>query len=148
MKNLAKDYLEKTSKHLFTKDGKTFMKVIPIETSAGMIAVKIQFGENPDFGAISINISPAYLYNVTSSAGKEYLSPHLKWSLFPQWGERSYSVKGGKKFQDLFDKVAGKIDINLDYSDYKVRNAASDKIRDFVEKKETESFWSFFKKAV
>ena len=148
MKNLAKDYLEKTSKHLFTKDEITFMKVIPVETSAGMIAVKIQFGENPDFGAISINISPAYLYNVTSSAGKEYLSPHLKWSLFPQWGERYHSVKGRKKFQD-FDKVSEKIDINFDYSDYKVRNAVSEKIRDFVtEKKETKSFWSFFKKAV
>lgn len=110
IKNIALTYISKVHPHLYTRDGKTFMKVIPV----GNLAIRLHFGKEPSVRIIQ-NLGK---YALVSSADKAYLSPHLKEQLFPGWGERYHSVKGGKKFLNLFDQVADVIDLDAEQSEW------------------------------
>lgn len=108
-KNIALSYISKVHPHLYTRDGETFMKVIPL----GNLALRIHFGKEPSIRIIQ----DVAEYGLISSAEKAYLSPYLKEQLFPGWGARYYAVKGGKKFVDLFDQIAGLVDLPAEKSD-------------------------------
>lgn len=113
MKNLAKRYLAKASEHLFTRDGHTFMKVLPVHDCA----LQIEFGAKQSASILH----DLERFEEESSAGKRYVSQRLKWYFFPVWKECYYAVKGGKRFRALYEKITTIMDPDLNYGNYVVR---------------------------
>lgn len=109
IKNIALSYIHKVHPHLYTRDGETFMKVIPVAN----LALRIHFGKEPSVRIIN-NLES---YGLVSSQEKTYLSPYLKEYFFPSWGERYYAVKGGKKFTEFFEEVRALIDLEVENFD-------------------------------
>lgn len=97
------------------------MKVLSVNN----LAVQIEFGENKS----ATILHEVETYEEVSSAGKRYVSQRLKWWFFPVWKECYYAVKGGKRFQDLYETIAVIMDPELDYSEYTVRKSEAEKVK-------------------
>ena len=125
MNNLVKAYFSKSAQHLFTKDEKTFMRILLVHE----VVLQIEFGAQ---NSVWIVRHPDG-YACESSAGKKYLNPDLKRYLFPRWMGKTYqAVKGRWRSQGLCDQISALIEPEEDYSYGEKRQKLEEKIRQLI----------------
>ncbi|MEM6804377.1 MAG: hypothetical protein AAF696_23455 [Bacteroidota bacterium] len=93
MKNLAKSYISNCRAHLFTKDGKSFLKIMLLGDRAYCLYLsksKIRIE----------TISLLDQYNLVSLAEKVYLDPLLKYRIFSSFGGKYAAVRAPRPLKD------------------------------------------------
>lgn len=126
MKNLVKNYISKSQPHLFTQDGKTFLKIMLNGERAYCLYLKK--------GKILLEtISLLGRYQLTSSAGKDYLDPALKYRIFSRYGGKYRAVKAPRRLKDVLLGMEQMLDKDSE-ADFQLNEAFNEILEGFIEK--------------
>lgn len=103
----VQDYLNKTSKHLFTIDSEyinkltnEFYKVIPVTINDKLHYIKLRFNEKEAF--VQIN-------NTDYIISKNIFGSNFKDSIFPKYSKHT-SIKKTRKFEEKFNEIKRVVD--------------------------------------